>query len=142
VRDRPELSIVVAARNDQHRGCFLRRLQLFVSGLLEQAKIHGLDSELIIVEWNPPPERPKLKEALTWPRETRPCAVRIIEVPQELHRRYRNADRLPLYQMIAKNVGIRRARGRFVLATTADLLFSNELVEFLASGKLMQGTMY
>src|SRR3972149_2074020 len=133
--DSPELSIVVAARNDEHSGRFLRRLQLFVSGLLEQAKVHELDSELIIVEWNPPDEVPKLREALAWPRETEPCSVRIVEVPQELHRRYKNADRLPLHQMIAKNVGIRRARGRFVLATTADLLFSDELVEFLASGK-------
>ena len=140
--DSPELSIVVAARNDEHSRRFVRRLQLFVSGLLEQAKVHELDSELIIVEWNPPDEVPKLREALAWPRETEPCSVRIVEVPQELHRRYKNADRLPLHQMIAKNVGIRRARGRFVLATTADLLFSDELVEFLASGKLKPNTMY
>jgi hypothetical protein len=133
---------VVAARNDQHRGGFLRRLQLFVTGLLEQAKVHGLESELVIVEWNPPDETPKLREARTWPRETGPCTVRIIEVSRELHQRFKNADKLALHQMIAKNVGIRRARGRYVLATTADLLFSNELVEFLASGKLKPGTMY
>jgi hypothetical protein len=44
--------------------------------------------------------------------------------------------------MIAKNVGIRRAQGRFVLATTGDLLFSDELIEFLASGNLKPNTMY
>ena len=38
--------------------------------------------------------------------------------------------------MIAKNVGIRRARGRFMLATNIDIIFSNELVDWLASGPL------
>jgi hypothetical protein len=35
---------------------------------------------------------------------------------------------LPLFQMIAKNVGIRRARGEFILATNIDILFSDELM--------------
>ena len=48
-------------------------------------------------------------------------------MPSELHARYPHGDALPLYQMIAKNVGIRRARGQFVLATNIDILFSNEL---------------
>jgi hypothetical protein len=117
-------------------------MQIFVTGILQHAKIHDLNSELVIVEWNPPAERQRLREALVWPKNTDPCAVRIIEVPNGLHDLYKNADRLPFYQWIAKNVGIRRAKGRFVLATNVDLLFSHELVEFLASGKLVPKTMY
>jgi len=138
----PKLSIVVAARNDEHAGDFLRRMQIFVTGMLQHAKIHNLNSELVIVEWNPPAERQRLREALAWPKNTDPCSIRIIEVPNRLHRLYKNADRLLFYQWIAKNVGIRRARGRFVLATNVDLLFSHELVEFLASGKLVPKAMY
>jgi len=37
--------------------------------------------------------------------------------------------------MIAKNVGIRRARGRFVLSTNIDILLSNELVDYIAAGR-------
>jgi hypothetical protein len=44
--------------------------------------------------------------------------------------------------MIAKNVGIRRARGRFVLATNIDILFNDELMRFLKSGGLRPGKMY
>jgi hypothetical protein len=62
--------------------------------------------------------------------------VRFIQVPPEIHRKFRHADHLPLYQMIAKNVGIRRARGRFILVTNIDILFSDELVSFLAKGLL------
>ena len=44
--------------------------------------------------------------------------------------------------MIAKNVGIRRARGQFVLATNIDIIFSTELVEHLASRQLQPGVLY
>jgi hypothetical protein len=49
---------------------------------------------------------------------------------------------LPLFQMIGKNVGIRRARGEFVLATNIDILFSDELFQFLATRSLKHGEMY
>ena len=105
----PYLSLVATARNDNHGGNLLHRMQIFVDAWINQCKRHNLSSELILVEWNPPPDKPKLAEALRWPLDTKPCAVRIIEVPAELHRRYRHAGALPLYQMIAKNAGIRRA---------------------------------
>ncbi|MDB5311011.1 MAG: hypothetical protein JWO38_5213, partial [Gemmataceae bacterium] len=71
-----------------------------------------------------------------------PCAVRVVEVPPAVHARYRHAKALPLYQMIAKNVGIRRARGEFVLATNVDLLFSDDLVRFIAARNLRPDRMY
>src|ERR1700676_1764336 len=117
-------------------------MQIFVTALLEQCRRHNIRSELIIVEWNPPAARPRLADALRWPEEQGPCVVRIIEVPEAIHRRYRNADGLALYQMIAKNVGIRRARGRFVLATNIDILFSDELMQFIAGQHLTTGQMY
>jgi hypothetical protein len=138
----PKLTIVAAARNDDHGGNLLRRMQVFINGLLEQCRRHQLSAELVLVEWNPPPDRPRLAEALSWPTGAGPCSVRIIEVSPEIHRRFKHSNQLPLFQMIAKNVGIRRARGRFVLATNIDILFSNELMHFLASGRLKMGYMY
>jgi hypothetical protein len=132
----PDLSVVVTARNDDHGGGLLRRMQIFLDGWCEQVHRHGLLAELIIVEWNPPPSRPRLAEALRWSPFARPSSVRIIEVPPEIHSRYQSGNKLGLLQMIAKNVGIRRARGRFVLSTNIDLLFSDDLVRFLASGQL------
>jgi hypothetical protein len=138
----PYLSVVVAARNDDHGGNLLGRMQIFVSGWIEQARRYGIASELIIVEWNPPADRPRLIEALGWPDDLGPCQVRIIEVPPELHAKYPHGAALPLYQMIAKNAGIRRARGQFVLATNIDILFSDELAEYLATRRLERGRMY
>jgi len=138
----PVVSFVVTARNDDHGGSFLRRMQIFVTALLAQAVRHGLHSELIIVEWNPPSDRPRLVEALRWPAHPGPCRVRIIEVPPHLHRRYQYSEKLGLFQMIAKNVGVRRSRGRFVLCTNIDMVFSDALIQFFASGRLDRGSMY
>ena len=141
-QEAPYLSVVTAARNDDHGGNLLGRTQVFVDAWINQAKRHNLSSELIIVEWNPPAGRERLAKALRWPDDTGPCEVRIIEVPHEVHARYRHAAALPLYQMIAKNVGIRRARGEFILATNIDIVFSDELIRFLASRRLERGRMY
>jgi len=138
----PYLSVVVTARNDDHGGDLLGRVQIFVNGWIAQARRFDLPSELIIVEWNPPSDRPRLQEVLPWPDDFGPCDVRFVEVPPDLHRRFAHADAMPLYQMIAKNVGIRRARGRFVLATNIDILFSDELMTFLAQQQLDAGRMY
>jgi hypothetical protein len=138
----PYLSVVVASRNDDHGGSLLRRMQTFVNAFVAQCQRHGLSAELILVEWNPPAGRPPLSEALLWPKDLGPCRVRIIEVPPALHQRYHHAGALPLYQMIGKNAGIRRARGKFVLASNIDILFNDEMMSFLAEKKLDPNRMY
>jgi hypothetical protein len=117
-------------------------MQIFVDAFINQCRRHQVPAELILVEWNPPEGQPKLAEALAWPAITHPCEVRIIEVGPELHRRYRHAAALPLYQMIAKNAGIRRARGEFILATNIDVILSDELMHFIASRRLQKGRLY
>src|SRR5437763_1344446 len=53
-----------------------------------------------------------------------------------------HSDAVPLHQMIAKNAGIRRALGEFVLATNLDIVFSPELMQFLAARRLEARRMY
>lgn len=138
----PLLSIVATARNDNHGGDLLRRMQIFINGILAQAEKYKVSVELVLVEWNPPVDNPKLAQALSWSENHSFCTVRIIEVSSEIHIRYRHAASLPLYQMIAKNVGIRRARGEYIVATNIDILFSEELFEYLASNQLEPGKIY
>jgi hypothetical protein len=138
----PALSVVATARNDDHGGNLLGRMQVFLDGLFAQARRHRLALELVLVEWNPVADRPRLGEALRWPQADGYACARIIEVPVERHRRLQHSDRLPLFQMIAKNVGLRRARAPWVLATNVDVLFSDELTAFLASGRLHRRRLY
>lgn len=141
-RGEPYLSLVVAARNDDHGGNMLGRMQGMLDSWIGQAERYGLQSEIVVVEWNPPADRPRLKDSLRWPSQPQYCQVRLVEVPPDVHARFRNAAAIPLHQMIAKNTGIRRARGEFVLATNIDIIFSAELMESLAERRLEAGAMY
>ncbi len=137
----PHLSVVVTSRNDNHGGSLLYRMQYFVDGLVIQCNRHKLKAELIIVEWNPPEETPPLAKVLQFPEKNDFCKIRIIRVPKEIHVTLDHADKIPLFQMIGKNVGIRRSLGKFVLATNIDILFSNELIKYIKT-KLKSGHFY
>jgi hypothetical protein len=127
---KPQLSVIATSRNDEHGGHLRARMQLFVQGLAEQAERFGLPVELILVEWNPPADRQPLVEALQW-TPTEHFQPQVITVPAEVHRTFPHADGLPLFQMIGKNVGIRRSTAPYVLATNIDILFSDELFTFM-----------
>src|SRR5450631_1627238 len=138
----PYLSVVVAARNDNHGGNMLGRMQAFLDSWIAQAQRYHLSSEIIVVEWNPPADRPKLIDDLRWPADASPCEIRFVEVPHEVHERFPHSAVIPLHQMIAKNAGIRRARGQFVLVTNLDIIFSPAMMQFLAERRLEAGVMY
>jgi hypothetical protein len=142
--DNPYLSLVVTARYDDHGGNFMRRMQSFLNAFIEQCRSHRLPAEVIIVEWNPLADRCSLAQALEWPLADAMewCQVRFIEVPPEIHARYEHAAKIPLYQMIAKNAAIRRARGEWILATNIDIFFNEPMMSFLAQQKLERGKMY
>lgn len=118
------------------------RMRACLFGFYEQAERYRLDSEIILTEWNPPEDRPPIKEAYPWPRESKHCTIRIVVVPPSVHRRYEDWEKIPVHNDVAENVAIRRAKGKFILATNIDILFSNELVQYLASRPLNEGLLY
>jgi len=139
---KPYLSIVIAARNDNYGGNFLERMQTFLNVLLPLAGHYSLNAELIVVEWNPPLDRPRLREVLSWPGCMNTGEVRIIEVAGAIHGRMQNSDKLPMFDCLAKNVGIRRAKGTYILVTNPDVLFSEELIAHLSTRRLSKDRFY
>ena len=138
----PYLSVVATSRNDDHGGNLARRSQIFVDTLAVHCATLGLPAELVLVDWNPPADRPPLADSLRWPAAAAGLSVRIITVPASVHARFGHAEALPLFQMKAKNAGIRRARGRFVLATNVDVVLSSELAVRIARQKLRRRRLY
>lgn len=136
----PYLTVVATGRNDNYGGNFLRRMQTFIDCLLLLFRTHQLDAEIIIVEWNPPIDTLLLRDALPW--NDMHGTIRIIEVPAAVHKKIPNSDTTPIFEYIAKNTGIRRANGEYVLATNPDLLYSTELVRFIASHQLSEESFY
>ncbi|NDB97090.1 MAG: hypothetical protein EBZ78_13195, partial [Verrucomicrobia bacterium] len=148
--ENPHLSFVCVSRNDKHGGDPLARLAYCCKNFIKQSETYRVSSEFVIVEWNPPKDRPSLKQELK--KIVRPTAntqVRIITVPEEVitvpeevHQKFEFSEKLPLFQMIGKNVGIRRARGEFVLSSNIDILLGDRLFVELLPKKLRKEVLY
>ncbi len=138
----PYYSIVVTSRNDSHGGNIMKRMRLFVNGLIHQANAFKLQVELVFVEWNPIEGAASLSEVLPKPKAEDHLRIRYIVVPNRIHAQYKRAEEIPLFQMIAKNVGIRRANGEFIIASNVDLLFSDALFEIMAAKALDKQSFY
>ena len=141
---RPYISFVIAGRNDNYGGDFNDRLQNSFNLLAAQLEEYQLDSEFILVNYNPMRKKPPLFESIEWPKDRRQCKIRIITVPEQIHKTYENPTvRLtaPLYEFIAKNTGIRRAKGWYICATNPDLVYDPFLIRFL-SKKILEEEKY
>lgn len=136
------LSIVITYRNDNFDVNTLERLHRFIDNLNKQINHYKVNTELIIVEWNPPDDQPKFSDILKINRIGDFMSIRVIVVSPEIHNRFKNADKIALFQMISKNVGIRRAKGQFILATNSDIIFSNKLIKYFAEKKINKKRMY
>ena len=134
---KPYLSAVIVGRNDDYGVNFLDRLNTFIRSLDHQVRNYPDLMELILVEWNPLSDRLPLKDVVF---KTNNLDLRIITVPSEIHDTIGHPN--PVLEFYGKNVGIRRARGEFVLATNPDILFSDELIAWLAQRPLRLDSYY
>ena len=141
-KENPYLSIVMTSRNDDYGGSALRRMQVSINGRLEQLERYHIESEFILVEWNPPADRPLLKDTVRWPGPLRYCTIRDVVVPPSIHRRYEYSDKTLMNVVVAINCGIRRARGRYLLPGNIDLLYSDELITYIATRNLKEDERY
>ncbi|MHC4697820.1 MAG: hypothetical protein ACYTFA_13900, partial [Planctomycetota bacterium] len=117
-----EISVVVSGRNDNWNGTF-NRVAPFVlehNAVVLSRQVQRF--EQIFVEWAPLEDRPLLSERLV---EIGP-QVRCFVVPRVIHDGFRPG--IAFLQYHARNVGIRRALGRRIVATNADILLTPEIV--------------
>jgi len=142
VSERPKISFVFAVHDPEYGGGLLASTQRHLDALIELANRYRLLSEIIIVEWNPRPDRARFRESLLWPDALEHVCLRFLEVSAEIHRTLPNADRIPIFEYIAKNAGLRRARGQFLLATNPDLFFTPALIRWLARMSLSPWRFY
>lgn len=115
----PDLSVVLVGRNDGYGGDFVGRVQTCIKALAAGQALTGVAVEVVLVDWNPPDDRPPLGELVP---EERPSRVRVVTVPPDLHRSLENPGGLPLFEYLGKNVGVRRASAPAVLVVNPDIV--------------------
>jgi len=138
----PYLSIVTPCRNDNYAGNMLKKLILSLSILIKQLKKYNLDTEIIVVEWNPPADRPKLSSKLSILKPDKKIRIRVIEIDRKTHNKYFSNKKINFPAVAATNVGIRRSNGKFVVSKSADTIFSDALIKFISKKRLSSDCVY
>jgi len=134
-----DFSFIVATRNDNHGGNMKEKNQFFINRWINDVKKYNLNCELIIVDWNSKiPLRKKLKSSFLKKNQI----VKIIEVPNSIHKKFQNSKKLNFFQMIAKNTGARRATGKFLIFTNIDIVFSAKFFYYLKNNTNKNKTIY
>lgn len=126
------LSVVVATRNDNHGGRLVERTNVFIQSIAAASKQVGLETELVFVDWNPPSWTKPLADVLAIPTEDT-LSAKIVTVPKEIHDQLAASHLMDFYQMIAKNVGVRRSNGNWILCTNPDTVYTAEVFARIAA---------
>lgn len=128
----PKISIVVTGRNDDYDGNFDERLTIAMSKNMKVLP----DAEFIFVEWNPVPGKTLTCQKL---QKIFRDKVRYFAVHPKYHCRYCTIDGFLEYP--AKNVGVREAKGEYILCTNSDVIISPDVAQKMKE-PLNPGTIY
>lgn len=139
--EKPYISFVVTARNDDYGGHWQDRINAFIKILAYQSERTHLPCELVFVEYNPVKDKKTLREELIIPKNVF-FRTRFITVPEEFHKTLPDNDKVKICEFIGKNIGIKRASGEFICGTNPDVLYSDELFDFFAEKKLNKSVFY
>lgn len=142
IEKKPYLSFIVTGRNDDYGHRFNYRVQNFLDNISYLNEKYHLPSEIIFVEWNPPKNKKRLHQELKIKKDRKFTKIRFIEFPENLHKKIKNSENMPLFEYLAKNVGIRRALGEFILITNPDIIFSEEIIKFFSEKNLQKKYFY
>ncbi len=141
--DEPLVSIVLTGRNDSYGGDFSARFFRTLGFNHQQLTSRGIPHEIVFVEWAPPRDMPLLVDQLfDAVPELDPDVCSWYVVDPQYHCAYSLNPRLEYLEFIAKNVGVRRARGRFVLTSNCDVYFGRHVLDVFQRGALEPRVLY
>lgn len=133
-----KLSVIFTGRNDSYATDFRERMMAAINVNQAEAAKRNLDVEWIFVEWNP-----LSQDYLSYQLAQKgfQCYV----VSSDIHKRIvspRVAQQMSFMQFFAKNIGIKRATGNWVLVTNADCIFDDNVWDYIANEALSPTILY
>ena len=142
VNAEPYVSFVSYFRNDNYTSDFVLRVKRATRFLVGQLQRAALESEVILVEWNPPSDRPLIVESLGALPQGGNVRVRAIIVGNEHHQKFVGSQEWGMNPAAAANVGLRRAEGRFISPKAGDTYLSDEIIAMIARRDLHENALY
>ena len=129
----PYVSVAFVNRNDGYGGDLEERIAKFIAYYARYARLWPGLIEFVIVDWNPPPDRPKLADAFRWQDLG---DIVHVEVPPEVHAEVAGQRGRKMLDYYGRNVAIRHSRGEFSLVINQDIFISDSIMKLIAERKL------
>jgi hypothetical protein len=129
----PYVSVAFVNRNDGYGGDLEERIAKFIDYYARYARMWPALLEFVIVDWNPPLDRPKLATAFDW---SALGAVTHVEVPPEVHAEVAKQRGRKMLDYFGRNVAIRRSRGQFCLVINQDIFVGDSIMRLIAAHRL------
>jgi hypothetical protein len=118
-----DLSIVLCARNDNHLGNFKNRLKFSLERNISILEKYEINYEYVMVDYLS--EDKKLYETEMFSDLFKNEKIKNIIVNKEVIKKFRNDI---FYQFYAKNIGIRRCSGKYILIMNCDNFFDEQTI--------------
>ncbi len=124
-----DVSFILTGRDDGYTGDFITRFEIALRKNIQILSRHELDWEIIVVDYNPINDRllkdhVQLKDLLTHERVKNIIIDRSVVIDDGL---FENG----FYEYFGKNCAALKAEGEFLFMTNADIIISNETVNFI-----------
>lgn len=139
----PFLSIVLTGRNDGYGGDFVARLARTLQFNHRQLDARGITHEFVFVEWAPLRDRRWLIDILfDAATELDRRVFTWYVVDPKYHTVLSLNPRLEYLEFLAKNVGVRRARGQYVVSSNSDVYLGRHVLDTIKAGALKARVLY
>jgi hypothetical protein len=125
---KPYVSVIFANRNDGYGSRQLERFKKFIEYYSFFTKDYPDIFEFLIVDWNPPADSLPLRNVVNWKNLKQ---VRHFVVTSERHYQFAGNSKRKIYDYVARNVGLRRAKGEWSMIINQDIFLSPRIIEFI-----------
>lgn len=129
-----EISVVCSCRNDDYGGNFLDRMCYFLRSLDR----FSVPIEIILVEWNPLDGYEPIADIISrWNALVSfRHPIRVITVSNENYKKFISKFSytdvyMSFQEYPSKNIGIRRARGKYIIQTNPDIFYPISTINFI-----------
>lgn len=141
--DTPFLTLVLTGRNDSYGGDFTDRFFRTLRFNHRELTARQIPYEIAFVEWAPAAGTPLLLDLLVAAvPELDPHTCSWYVVDPTYQQALSLNPHLEYLEFLAKNVGVRRARGQFVLVSNCDVFLGRHVLDVLQQRALQPGVLY
>lgn len=130
---KPYVSVAFVNRNDGYGGDLEARIEKFIDYYARYAVQFPGVLEFVVCDWNPPADRPRLRDAFAWKRLGN---VLHVEVPEGIHAKVAGPRGRKMLDYIGRNVAIRRGSGEFALVVNQDIFVSDSIMQVICRREL------